>query len=167
MSKKHCRIIYWYVKRNKNSKHCCHCTLHSKLHMETNENSRFSAAFKMIIKLVLWLGSDGKAFQKLGAAAWSAWSPGTSQFVEVTPNISHGSRMLSQLWIGFCLTGPISLCLDSFLWSPYVIGQTIIFSSCSFFLSSSFSSFFSSPNLSGRRLDVYHTSTYGVALVRI
>jgi len=26
---------------------------------------------------------------------------------------------------------------------------------------------FSSPNLSGRRLDVYHTSTYDVALVRI
>jgi len=25
--------------------------------------------------------------------------------------------------------------------------------------------FFSSPNLSGRRLDVYHTSTHGVALV--
>jgi len=33
----------------------------------------------------------------------------------------------------------------------------------SFFLSS----FFSSPNLSGRRLDVCHTSTHGVALVRI
>jgi len=33
------------------------------------------------------------------------------------------------------------------------------------FLSSSF--FLSSPNLSGRRLDVYHTSTHGVALVRI
>jgi len=33
------------------------------------------------------------------------------------------------------------------------------------FLSSS--SFFSSPNLSGHRLDVYHTSTHGVALVRI
>jgi len=28
-------------------------------------------------------------------------------------------------------------------------------------------SFFSSPNLSGRRLDVYHTSTHGVALVQI
>ena len=28
-------------------------------------------------------------------------------------------------------------------------------------------SLFSSPNLSGRRLDVYHTSTYGVALVQI
>ena len=34
----------------------------------------------------------------------------------------------------------------------------------SFFLSSSF---FSSPNLSGQRLDVYHISTHGVALVRI
>jgi len=28
-------------------------------------------------------------------------------------------------------------------------------------------SFFSSPNLSGRRLDVHHTSAHGVALVRI
>jgi len=27
--------------------------------------------------------------------------------------------------------------------------------------------FFSSPNLSGRRLDVYHTSAHGVALLRI
>jgi len=37
------------------------------------------------------------------------------------------------------------------------------------FLSSFFLSFFliSSPNLSGRELDVYHTSTHGVALVRI
>ena len=44
-----------------------------------------------------------------------------------------------------------------------------ILSSCSFFLLllPSSSSFFSSPNLSGRRLDVYHTSTHGVALVRI
>jgi len=50
------------------------------------------------------------------------------------------------------------------LWSPYVIGQTIIFSSCFFLLSSSF---FPSPNLSGRRLDVYHTLAHGVALVRI
>jgi len=33
------------------------------------------------------------------------------------------------------------------------------------FVLSSF--FFSSPNLSGRRLDVYHTCTYGVALVRL
>jgi len=34
-----------------------------------------------------------------------------------------------------------------------------------FFLSVFF--FYSSPNLSGRRLDVYHTSTHGVAVVRI
>jgi len=54
------------------------------------------------------------------------------------------------------------------LWSPYVIGQTIIFSSCFFFLSSSFFFlllFFSSPNLSSRRLDVYHTSAHGVVQV--
>jgi len=29
------------------------------------------------------------------------------------------------------------------------------------------SSFFYSPNVSGHRVDVYHTSTHGVALVRI
>jgi len=50
-----------------------------------------------------------------------------------------------------------------FLWSPYGIGQTITFLPCGFFLSS----FFSSPNLSRRRLDVCHTSTHGVALVQI
>jgi len=49
------------------------------------------------------------------------------------------------------------------LWSPYVIGQTIIFSCCFFF----FFFFFSSPNLSGLRLDVYHTLAHGVALARI
>jgi len=54
------------------------------------------------------------------------------------------------------------------LWSPYVTGQTIIFLPCDFYLlSSSFFLFFPSPNLSGRRLDVYHTSTHGVALARI
>jgi len=52
------------------------------------------------------------------------------------------------------------------LWPPYGIGQAIIFSCCGFYLSSS-SIFFSLPNLSGRRLDVYHTSTHGVALMRI
>jgi len=50
-----------------------------------------------------------------------------------------------------------------FLWSPYGIGQTIIFLPCgsSFFLLLCFSS----PNLSGQRFDVCHTSTHGVALV--
>jgi len=41
--------------------------------------------------------------------------------------------------------------------------QAIIFSSCGFF----FLLLFSSPNPSGHRLDVYHTSANGVALVRI
>jgi len=51
------------------------------------------------------------------------------------------------------------------LWPPCAADADIIFLPCGFFLLSSF--FFSSPNLSGRRLDVYNTSTYGVALVRI
>ena len=50
------------------------------------------------------------------------------------------------------------------LWSPYGIGQTIIFSCCNLFF---LLLFFSSPNLSRRRLDVCHTSTHGVALVWI
>ena len=53
----------------------------------------------------------------------------------------------------------------AFLWSPYVIGQTIYIFMLWFVLL--LSSFFSSPNLSRRRLDVCHTSTHGVALVRI
>jgi len=56
------------------------------------------------------------------------------------------------------------LIYTTLLWSPYVIGQTIIFLPCDFFL---LSFFLSSPNLSRRRLDVCHTSTHGVALVRI
>jgi len=49
------------------------------------------------------------------------------------------------------------------LWSPYVIGQTIyiFILVCSFFLL-----LFSSPNLSRRGVDVCHTCTHGVALVR-
>ena len=39
------------------------------------------------------------------------------------------------------------------------------FLSSIFYLLSFF--FYSSPNISGHRLDVYHTSTHGVALVRI
>jgi len=50
------------------------------------------------------------------------------------------------------------------LWPPCVADANIIFLPRGFYLSSIS---FSSPNLSGRRLDVYHTSTHGVALVRI
>ena len=52
-----------------------------------------------------------------------------------------------------------------FSWPPCVTDADIIFSSCGFFYLSSSS--FSSPNLSGQRLDVYHISTHGVALVQI
>jgi len=52
-----------------------------------------------------------------------------------------------------------------FLWPPCVADADIIFLSCGFFYIFDF--LYSWPNLSGRRLDVCHTSTHGVALVRI
>ena len=53
-----------------------------------------------------------------------------------------------------------------FLWPPCVADADIIFFlSCGFFYL--LLSFFSSPILSRCRLDVYYTSTHGVALVRI
>jgi len=55
--------------------------------------------------------------------------------------------------------------INVFLWPPCVADADIIFSSCAFFFLSFI--FFSSPNLSGRILDVYYTSTLGVALVQI
>jgi len=51
------------------------------------------------------------------------------------------------------------------LWPPCVADADIIFLSCGFFLLSSFFRLFSAPILSRRRLDVYRTSTHGVALV--
>jgi len=52
---------------------------------------------------------------------------------------------------------------DRLLWPSCVADADIIFLPCDFYLL-----FYSSPNLSGRRLDVYHTSTcHDVALVRI
>jgi len=63
-----------------------------------------------------------------------------------------------------CTSWWLSYVFMCLLWPPYKIRQAIIFFAL-WFLSVFF--FFSSPNLSGRRLDVYHTSTHGVALVRI
>ena len=51
----------------------------------------------------------------------------------------------------------------TFLWPPCVADAEVIFLPGGFF----FFFLFFSPNLSGHRLDVYHTSTHGVALVRI
>ena len=51
------------------------------------------------------------------------------------------------------------------LWPPYEIGGPLYFYPVvTIFLSFFLSFFYSSPNLSGRRLDVYHTLTHGVAL---
>jgi len=60
------------------------------------------------------------------------------------------------LWPPYVADADIIFCpvVSFFSWSPYRIEQTIMFSSCGFFL-------FSSPNLSRRRLDVWHTSTHG------
>jgi len=52
----------------------------------------------------------------------------------------------------------------SFLWSPYVIGQTVIFLPCDFYLLSSFSSFF--PRLISAVGD-WMSTIHGVALMRI
>jgi len=61
------------------------------------------------------------------------------------------------------LNTSVLLLWKTFLWPPCVIGQAIYIFILWFLLLS----FFSSPNLSGWRLDVYHTSTHGVALVHI
>jgi len=65
-----------------------------------------------------------------------------------------------------CVTvvGYIFFCIVLFLWPPCVADADIIFLP---YVVSSIFLLFSSPNLSGRRVDVYHTSTHGVALVRI
>jgi len=106
----------------------------------------------MSIKLHFSVGPLWNCPLNITAAVWNAgfhwWHSGNKKR---TQNVSEYMLVLAYS-------------LYAWLWSPYVIGQTIIFSSCFFLLSSSF---FSSPNLSGRRLDVYHTLAHGVALVRI
>ena len=63
------------------------------------------------------------------------------------------------------LTGVYNL---QFLWPLYVIGQAIIFLPCGFYLLLSIFCFF--PRLisaAAECMDVYHTSTHDVALLRI
>jgi len=82
-------------------------------------------------------------------------------------DIRHRGGMLNktppptELQIPATVTTLITVALCN--WADhYIFALWFLSSSSSFFLS-----FFSSPNLSGRRLDVYHTSTHGVALLRI
>jgi len=53
------------------------------------------------------------------------------------------------------------------LWPPIVMGRSLYFTPVISIFFLFFFLLFSLPNLSGRRLDVYHTSTHAVALVRI
>jgi len=79
----------------------------------------------------------------------------------------RGEETADLIWIKFCRMVGIS-CNHrrkaQLLWPPCVADADIIFCSCGYFL---LSFFFFLAILSGRRLDVYHTSTHGVALVRI
>jgi len=70
------------------------------------------------------------------------------------------------LWSGGICAEKSDICFSQsnifskrFLWPPCIADADVISLSCFFF--------FSSPNLSGRRMDVYHTSTHDVVLVRI
>jgi len=67
----------------------------------------------------------------------------------------------SALWVGIWKSLWVqSQFYCTFLWLLYGIGQAIIVLPCGFYLSF-FLLLFSSPNLSGHRLDVYHTSKRG------
>jgi len=61
----------------------------------------------------------------------------------------------------------ISAAAEHLLWPPCIADAVIIFFSCGFFLLSFVLLFLFLALISGRRLDVYRTSTHGVALVPI
>ena len=66
------------------------------------------------------------------------------------------------LTYAYILPYTLNLRVTELLWPPCVADADIIFLPRGFYLLFIF--FYSSPNLSGRRLDVYHTSTHDVAL---
>jgi len=79
---------------------------------------------------------------------WSSFKISRRQpLEELLPNIEPEALDLMKVNYGYYYGHPI--------------GQAIIFCSCGFFF------LFSSPILSSWRLDVYHTSTHDVALIRI
>jgi len=113
--------------------------------------------------------------------SWTVVTSGQSGHAQTTRKSVGQRHLFNQRcndeidrYIGCQTEPPSNDCCDvagygfsDFLWPPYGIGQAIIFCRVvsSIYLSSFF--FFSSPNLSHRRLDVYHKSTHGVVLVRI
>ena len=84
-----------------------------------------------------------------------------SEFGQLPGALRKSSRSLSHLLMSSCLVFANAVhCYGR----PMEQGRPLYFCPV---VSSSSSLFFSSPNLSRRRLDVCHTSTHGVALVRI
>ena len=83
-----------------------------------------------------------------------------------TATNQHGS---ASTWAELLVESSYAIIIYSFIMAALCNKGAIIFLPCNFFPSSFFFYLFflSSPNLSGRRLDVCHTSTHGVALVRI
>jgi len=75
------------------------------------------------------------------------------------------SRVLRQPFTGFLKLTPDSTILPHLLWPPCAADADVIFSSYGFFFRSFFFLLFSSPNLSGRKLNVYHTSTRDVVII--
>jgi len=106
-----------------------------------------------------------------------AHNSNTQLFISLSTSPLHSLNTALQMWIVIwppCAADadiiflPCGFFLSSYgRGPPYGIGQAIIFLLCDFSFLSVCLSVFPSPNLSGRRLDVYHTSTHGVALVRI
>jgi len=104
-------------------------------------------------ELVIIIGGIGKAsshapvtYHGSSTLLWNT----SKHLSEVTDAIFHKvHRRVQAKW-----SSPL-------LWSPYGIGQTIIFWSCRLFF------FFPSSDLSHCRVDICHTCTHGVALVRI
>jgi len=82
------------------------------------------------------------------------------------PNFATLSRGRHYIFDRAAITLGIGPHSSSFLRPPCVADVDIIFLPCGFFFYL-LSFFFSSPNLTGRRVDVCHTSTHGVALVQI
>ena len=85
---------------------------------------------------------------KGGAKTRHCWSKRCQIFTHSVVTVSYVGSLMTAL-----------------LWPPYVIGGGALYF-CAVVCSSSFFLLFSSPNLSRHRLDVCHTSTHGVALVR-
>ena len=114
-----------------------------------------------IVSLVWGNPANVNGFRVLAAILHGTLAVGVNQTVALNRGRHLYSTERPSRWaLATFLVSSIFLC-----GGPAYQMRTLYFCPViSIFLSSIF---FSSPNLSGRRLDVYHTLTHGVALVRI